>query len=195
MVYRGTSDFPIWPSCPGGPPKWALFGVPGPFWAPGGPRRGPGRARGRVRGPGGGPGGARGRVRGRVRGPGRGPGARLGPPEGPSGVRRARRGLSGARGGARTGSRDRPRARRVPPDGLLELKTVGFCWFSIKIIVFWTFGHLKCAFSKATVCKIQSREMLFRLLVNVYSCSQSLALGPVRRSDNAGRLECTCRFV
>ena len=137
----------------------------GPFWGPGaleGPRRAP---EGPREGPGPGPGPGRGPGRGPRPGPRPGPGSREGSrvPSGASGgPERARRGLGGARGGVRTGSRDRPRARRVPPDGLLELKTVGFCWFSIKIIVFWTFGHLKCAFSKATVCKIQSREMLFR---------------------------------
>ena len=156
----------------------------GPFWGPGaleGPRRAP---EGPREGPGPGPGPGRGPGRGPGPGPRPGPGSREGS-RGPSGAsggpERARWGLGGARGGVRTGSRDRPRARRVPPDGLLELKTVGFCWFSVRIIVFGLFGHLKCAFSKATVCKIQSREMLFLLGLSSV-CSVSSVEGTKERS-------------
>ena len=143
---------------PGGPQNGHFWG-PGALFGPPGGVPGPGRgSRGRVRGPGRGPGG----LRGRVRGPGRGPEARLGPPEGPGGA------LEGP-GGALEGP---PRPRRGPgrgPDGvpgppegparasggLRWLQNGRFCWFSVKIITFGTFRQLKCAFSKATVCKIQ----------------------------------------
>ena len=119
-------------------PKKGHFWGPGALFGPPGGVPGPGRG-----------------SRGRVRGPGRGPEARLGPPEGPGGALegppRPRRGP----GRGPDGVPGPPEGPARASGGLRWLQNGRFCWFSVKIITFGTFRQLKCAFSKATVCKIQ----------------------------------------